>query len=69
MTFLVSVLWALLTFGNVGFSHIAPSGAGYAPAATAPVHGFHAKGGMRPMDTNGGGPTAPAPAPSPASST
>ena len=70
MSFLVSVLWALLTFANTGFGHTAAPGAASAPAAIGPVHGFHhAEGGMRPMDTNGGGPTAPAPAPSPSSST
>lgn len=60
MSFLVSVLWALLTFANAGFGHTA-----------APPHGFHhAKGGvLQPMDTNGGGPTAPAPAPSPGTNT
>lgn len=68
MTFLVSVLWALLTFANAGSGHTAPSGAGYVPAASAPVHGFHHTGGMRPMDTNGGGPTAPAPAATPSTS-
>lgn len=62
MSFLASMLWALLTVANpgLGFGH------GYAPSTIAPVHGLHhAKGGMRPMDTNSGGPTAPSPTGSP----
>lgn len=56
MAFFVTVLWAMFSFVNPGFSHSAgPVGGGFsAPTSVQGVH--HASGGKHTMDSSIGGP-------------
>ncbi len=57
MSFLVTVLWAFLSFANPGMGQPLDLGAP-SVSAGAPVHGLHhSKGGLHAMDTAVGGPT------------
>jgi hypothetical protein len=50
MTFFISILWAILTFGGPAFGN-----GSHLPLTDHHVHQVH--GGMQVMDTNTGGPT------------